>query len=209
MNRKEYNTIMKLLNSGQIDELREFLDKNVDSKYLVSARKALMDLINSDCIKEYPSYYNRVNNHVGVLKTYKGIFFKTDNGLIITAGDSNLFELCNKNIINEDIDEIIERTCAQYNNNTKIIKERLEILKEIVAVLDEKYTKEVFCSGEEGTLIQAWTDDKKSSVVVPTKYYRLANKLLGKDTLKYTDDKGMGMYLKSDNGKALIMACRK
>ena len=76
MDKTEYKTIMSLLSEDKIDELKQYLEKRMNSKYSDNARKAIMSLINEDCIKDYPSYYQRTKLHQSVLKTYCGILQK-------------------------------------------------------------------------------------------------------------------------------------
>lgn len=205
MNKTEYNTITKLLDEGKIDELKQYLDKQMDTIYLKSARKVLMNLINSDCETEYPSHYQRVELHQGIRKTYRGIFTRNENGLILLYRDSNLFELYNEEILTPSMKDILERTCS-FEQETK--KQKLEGIKRVIADLDKTVQREVAYISHDEKCIEAWSSNEKVSVIVPSEYYTIAHQLLGEKVEEYMDNEGTGICLKSSNGRALIMGCK-
>ena len=210
MDKTEYETINKLVDEGKLKELKEYLDERMDANYIKAARQAIMSLINSDCIKEHPSYYERVELHQGIIKTYLGLFEKTENGIVICHKDSNIFELYNEKILNSSLKDILKRTADFGDINEK--KYKLESIKRALTSLDKKCQREIVYTSEEANNIEAWTSTvqtgssyKDLSVIVPSNYYKIAHKLLGEKTEEYMYSKGDGLYLKSPKGKALIM----
>ena len=202
MDKKEYTKIMKLLDEGKIDELKQYLDKRMHAKYLENARKAIMSLINGDCFKECPSYYQRVDLHQGILKIYCGIFDKTESGIVLAHKNSNLFELYDEELLNANLEEILKRSNSFDWENKK---QKLEIIKTILANLDAQYQREVQSTSKKDKCIEAQSSNENVSVIVPSNYYTIAHQLLGEQVKEYMNDEGKGIYLKSPNGKALIM----
>lgn len=206
MDKTEYKTIMSLLNEGKIDELKQYLDKRMNSKNLNNVRKTIMSLINDDCMKDYPSHYQRTYLHQGVLKTYCGIFTKTEDGIIIIHKDSNLFQLYDESILNPTLEEIMERTCSL---GVERKKERLEAAKRLLSNTNNRFQKEIWYTSEDDEYIEAWPSNEAISTYVPKKYYDIAHSLLGEQVKEYMDNNGNGIYLKSPNGKALIMRMKR
>lgn len=202
MDKTEYKTIMSLLSEDKIDKLKQYLEKRMNSRYSNNARKAIMSLINEDCIKDYPSYYQRTKLHQSVLKTYCGIFTKTDDGIILLHKGSNLFQLYDENVLDSTLEEIMERSWS-YGVETK--NKKLEFAKRLLSILDNRYQKDIYCTREDDKHIEVWPSDEATSVYVPKNYYDTAHILLGEPVEEYMDNKGNGIYLKSPNGKALIM----
>jgi len=204
MTKEEYEKIKLLLDQGKIDELNKYLDDRMDSKYINKARKAVMQIIDDDCETEYPSYYERVNLHLGIKKYYKGVITSTESGLIIFHKNSNLFKLYNGKILNETIEQIIERN-AKYSHK----KERNKIIESAQRSddnLDKNFTEEVICSDNVNDDIVLLSEDENVSARVPGYYYSIAHKLLGDEVEEHIHKSGSGLYLKSPYGKAVIMS---
>ena len=198
MNKEEYKTIMKLLEEEKIDELKMYLDERINSKYIDGARKALLELIDNDSEKKYPSYYARKNLHHGVMKLYRGLYTATENGFVICHKMSNLFELYDKSILTPNIKEMLEAT-SMYNDLGKI-----ESLPGLVSkTIKKENLRPVFCTQIDKENVRTSTGDYDESLYVPTKYYKIAHKLLGKETKEWMFE--IGLYFESPKGKALVL----
>ena len=204
MNRKEYDVIMKLLNEGKVDELKNYLSEQMYSNATRSAKNALMSLINENCSKEYPSYHMRVDLKQGkVIKTYKGDYERTDDGFIINHKNCNCFELYDESLLVPDILEPLERSTEYGNIESK--RERLNNIKLLLSKLDEMCKQKICWTTFDDDNIIAWTKDESEPIIVPGKMYMIAETLLGKHIEEYSYNNKNGIYLKSSKGRVLIM----
>ena len=199
MNKEEYNTILKLLDDGNKEELKKYLDKRINIKYINSVQKAITNLINSDCSKEYPSYYQRVNLHSGVIKLYKGFYNEIDNGFVICHKRANAFQLYDRSILTPKIINMLEG--SYYFNKEEDRISKSQKLINILSSFNESKLKPIFskCIDEKNIIV--WSSDGYE-LVVPNDYYVIAHKLLGEDTLEYITS--TGIYFNSHKGKALV-----
>lgn len=202
MNKKERETILKLLDENNLDEIRKYIEDTADSKYISSARKTIKDIINGNCVQEHPSYYSRVYLNKGIDKSYKGIFLENQNGFIICDGPGYAFELYNKHILTPEMKLVLER--SDFIGNIDEKAKNKEMLLKIFSSID-RGTSPIFCTMEEGKTVTAWLANRLSSISVPCNCYKEAHKLLGDSVEEFVIESGNGLYLKSTNGKALIM----
>ena len=202
MNKEEYKTIINLLNENKIDELRKYLDNRMNSKYVSQVQKTLLKLINSDCDRQYPSYYQRTQLHEGVKKYYRGFYTKVDNGFIICHGNGTAFQLYDRSILSSEIIDILERSYYYYFDEEERKKHSQRLIN-IFSDLNEKNVKKISSINENKTNVIASTSDEQK-IIISTEYYKIAHKLLGEDVLEYIS--GNAMYFNSPNGKALV--CR-
>ena len=157
-------------------------------------RKTIMELINSDCDRKYPTYCQRIN-HCGVKKTYRGFYTKLDSGFIICHKNSNLFKLYDDTILTPNIEEILDRSKPDSKFEDQMIG--------LFNTKNDGYKEPVIFANLDDKFITAWTP--KQTIVVPSKYYIIAHKLLGNQTEKYIDEKANGIFFESPKGKALVM----
>lgn len=202
MDKTEYKRIINYLDEGKIDELREYLDNRMDYLELKNTRKVIMDLINDDCIREY-SKYRQSSGRRKMEKTYIGILEETDNGIVMLHKGGNLFNLYNNELIDDNIEEIMERSNKLRSDSLR--EDQLASLQRILSTVDDKYQRGIAYTSECDQLLEAYTQNEDISVLVPIKYYTFAHQLLGEETKEYTNNNGTGIYLKSTKGKALIL----
>ena len=200
ISKKEYDTILKLLEEGKIQEIKEYLTEQLNIEYINSARKTIMELINSDCDKKYPSYYERTKLHKGVLKLYRGIYTEVGNGFVICHKDSNLFQLYDRSILTPEINNILSANVFQYDEKktqkiidslSKFDKDNLKLIS-----LKKKEKEDLVIYSKEGY-----------KLIIPNEYYVIAHKLLGDDVNEYIFDGGI--YIDSSKGKAIVMRRNK
>jgi len=201
MNKKEYEEITKFLDDGQIEELRKYLDERMNSKYINGVRKALNDLINNDCNKDYPSYYAKTTFHAGVLKIYRGFYGETDKGFIILHKRSNAFELYDKSVLTDNIAQALERSCVYSDER----KRKGEELSNLLSNLANKDLTPIYSFNQDENNTKVWSADGEASMVVPTMYYKIAHKLLGEQAKEYMIQEANGVYFDSPNGRALVL----
>ena len=121
MNKEEYKTIINLLNENKIDELRKYLDNRMNSKYTSQVQKTILKLINSDCDRQYPSYYQRTQLHEVVKKYYRGFYTRKE------IEESK-----------QEIEKAIAyRESLLYIEKCKILKPRKTILEEITSSMNK------------------------------------------------------------------------
>lgn len=201
MNKKEYENIMQLLEKNKIEELKKYLDERMNSKYINGVRKAINDLIDNDCDKEYPSYYARTVLHYGVIKIYKGIYGETDKGFIILHKRSNAFELYDKSVLTDNIAQALERSCVYSDER----KRKGEELSNLLSNLANKDLTPIYSFNQDKNNTKVWSADGEASMVVPTMYYKIAHKLLGEQAKEYMIQEANGVYFDSPNGRALVL----
>ena len=210
MDKTEYKKIINYLDEGKIDELRKYLDDRMDLKELKNVKKVLMNLLESDYYRRYPSYTQRLNGEGKMKKVYNGIFEKTENGIIVFHENSNLFELYNTEILNTSLENMMEYNRDYYNENVahKVKRgEMLDRIQEGLDGLDDRYYKEVsyLQITDDRRYVRLFNKDEKLDVLVPNRYYTIAHQLIGDSTDEYLDSKGTGVYMISAHGRALIM----
>ena len=210
MDKTEYKKIINYLDEGKIDELRKYLDDRMDLKELKNVKKVLMNLLESDYYRRYPTYTQRLNGEGKMKKVYNGIFEKTENGIIVFHENSNLFELYNTEILNTSLENMMEYNRDYYNENVAHKVKRgdmLDRIQEGLDGLDDRYYKEVayLQITDDRRYVRLFNKDEKLDVLVPNRYYTIAHQLIGDNTDEYLDSKGTGVYMKSAHGRALIM----
>ena len=201
MNKNEYEKINKLLDEGKIDELRDYLDERIGIRKYSASIKAIMELIETDCYRKYPSYYERTQLHKGSFKVYRGFYSKLENGFVICHKDSNIFRLYDDKILTPEMKKILETSIEDKNS--------LDIQKKEGVILDvlsnaSLTSKLVLSTSKEGNVTTSYTLNKEIALPVPTGYYNAAHKILGKDTKEYIDG-NKGLYLSSPIGQAYLM----
>ena len=201
MNKEEYNIIMDYLNEGKIEDLKKYMMEN---KYINSLQKTLTELINSNCEKKYPSYYQRVNLKKGIVKLYRGLYAEMDNGFIICHDESNIFQLYDKSILTPKMIDMLEGSYHFWNGEKR--KEYIQIINEIFSDLNKDKLKQIFSTKEENNKITAYSKNGYE-IMIPKKYYNFAHNILGDDTSEYIS--GNGVYFDSPKGKALVMGMQK
>ena len=206
MEKEEYNKIIELLDNKKYDEIRDYVEKRKDIKYIKGARKAIMSLIDSSCLKDYPSYYQRTH-HQGIVKTYLGFYEKTEKGFILVHDNSNIFEIYNDEILTPDIEGMLRRSLTLGDSEDRL--KQLKIIKNIISSLENEGNMIIDRTEEGYKEVKAYADYCCSSVVIPSDYYNITHKLLGEDTEEYIYDCEMGLYFKSSKGKALILGIKK
>ena len=210
MDKTEYKKIINYLDEGKIDELRKYLDDRMNLKELKNVKKVLMNLLESDYYRRYPSYTQRLNGEGKMKKVYNGIFEKTENGIIVFHENSNLFELYNTEILNTSLENMMEYNRDYYNENVAHKVKRgdmLDRIQEGLDGLDDRYYKEVayLQITDDRRYVRLFNKDEKLDVLVPNRYYTIAHQLIGDNTDEYLDSNGTGVYMKSAHGRALIM----
>ena len=201
MKKNEYEKINKLLDEGNIDELRDYLDECIGVRKYSATIKAIMELIETDCIRKYPSYYERTQLHKGSFKVYRGFYSKLENGFVICHKGSNIFRLYDDKILTPEMKKILE-TSIEGNS----LSDTQEKEKKILDVLSNVSlnSKPVLSTSEDGNATTSYTLDKEISLQVPTKYYKAAHKILGEDTKEYINE-DKALYLTSPIGQAYLM----
>ena len=129
--------------------------------------------------------------------------FKLDNGFVI-ADDCNVYQLYDEDLLSADIEDIMLKTCAVDDHGRR--KENLVLIKQLLTTLDERYSIPIIGTSKEEKKVKAWSSVDDSSVFVPASNYNNAHTLLGSQIEEYIDEEGRGIYLKSPNGKVLIMS---
>ena len=209
MDKTEYKRIINYLDEGKIDELRRYLNDRMNLKELKNVEKVLMNLLESDCYRMYPSFYERLNGLGKMKKVYNGIIEKTENGIIVFHESSNLFELYKEEISNTNLENMIEYNRNFYDDNDGHREKREDMLYKIqdkLDGLDKKYHKKViYTSTDDHRYVRLLDRYEKIDVFVPNRYYTIAHQLIGDNTEEYLDSKGTGVYMKSTHGRALIM----
>lgn len=201
MTKEEYKKIIELLDENRIEELKKYLDERMNSKYINGVRKAINDLIDNDCDKDYPSYYARTVLHYGVTKIYKGIYGETDKGFIILHKRSNAFELYDKSVLTDNIAQALESSCVYSDER----KRKGEELSNLLSNLANKDLTPIYSFNQDKNNTEVWSADGAASMVVPTMYYKIAHKLLGEQAKEYMIQEANGVYFDSPNGRALVL----
>lgn len=200
ISKKEYDTILKLLEEGKSSEIKEYLTEQLNIEYINSARKTIMELINSDCDKKYPSYYERTKLHKGVLKLYRGIYTEIGNGFVICHKDSNLFQLYDRSILTPEINNMLSANVFQDN------EQKTQRIIECFSKLDKDNLKLISLKKKEKENLIILTKDGYK-ITIPNEYYVVAHRLLGDDVNEYIFDGGI--YIDSSKGKAIVMRRNK
>ena len=199
MKKHEYEKINKLLDEGNIDELRDYLDECIGVRKYSATIKAIMELIETDCIRKYPSYYERTQLHKGSFKVYRGFYSKLENGFVICHKGSNIFRLYDDKILTPGMKKILETSIDGNSLSETQEKKILDILSN-----PSLNSKPVLSTSEDGNVTTSYTLDKEISLSVPTKCYLSAHKILGEDTNEYIDE-DKALYLTSPIGQAYLM----
>ena len=203
MKKEEYLKICELIEKGDLTELQNYVDDTMNNVKLRPQRDAIMKIIKQDSEVEYPSYNLRVNKHQGPKIYYKGVIAKTENGILILHRNSNIF------LINDEkvLDSIIARN-IKYSN-TEDRNKVITRLNNFLPKTDEIFTHQVFYlpdMQDESADVELFSKDNSSSIIVPEYFYRLACDMLVNQTEKFISDKADALYIKSNQGKALIGA---
>lgn len=203
MNKAEYNKIMMYLEQNKIDELKKYLDERMNSRYYNNIRRAIMDLISSDCTIDNPSYYQRTELHQGPIKVYNGLFTKTDNSFILCHKLSNAFLLHDFSILTPDIEKSFGRPYSKDEESN------VKKLQKIFSSIDKRFKLPVYSTNVEEKFLRAWSLDGDEDAIVPNEYCVMATRLLGDNASMFTDKNGSGVFFESPTGKALILSRRQ
>lgn len=196
MKKEEYNIIMSYLNDGKIEELKKYL---IDCNYS-SEQETLLKLINSDCDKIYPSYYQRVELKKGVMKVYNGFYTEMGNGFVILHRDSNIFQIYDRNILTPKMVEMLEGSLKYSQEGQR--QKYTQIVYDAFSELNKDKLKPVYSKNEDGKCIVVKTKDGQE-LTFPAEYCIIAHKLLGEDTSEYIIKDGM--YFDSPKGRAIVL----
>ena len=205
MRKEEYEKICGFIEKEDLAGLKKYVDTVMDNNNLLPARRAVMELVNQDSEKEYPSYYQRVELHQGIRKYYNGVIAKIEDGLLIFHMNSNIFYLNNEKIIDKELNDIITRNIKYSNKENR--DNTIASTKKYLTKVDSNYITPVVTISDNTngiTDVEVWPEDKSFSALVPGNLYRIAHELLGKQVEQYVKEPGDALYLKSPLGKAVI-----
>ena len=198
MKQEEYKIIMEYLNEGKIDDLKKYL---IDCNYS-SEQETLLKLINSDCIKKFPSYFQHTKQKKGTLKMYRGFYTEMEKGFVIIHRDSNLFQIYDKSILTPKMIEMLEGSYKYKDEGQR--QKYTQIVRDVFSELNNKEKlKSIYSTNEDGKYYVVESEDGQE-LTFPTEYCNIAHKLLGEDTSEYIVKNGM--YFDSPKGRAIILS---
>ncbi len=182
MNYKECNTLLDLLNKGNLEKLKEYIEKEKNRYYLTNAR---------DALKKYlrPSDYCFYKNY--------------DGGLILTNGISGY-------ILNSD--EILTDTYKNRmsSQNLDYLDEKIDLLINKFRNYENQKSCEVSKIGSsEYNKVDVYGGFKSYSCLFSKENYDYASMFLGENTTYHLLEDSPVCLAYSPKGKGLIMGMRK
>ena len=182
MNYKECNKLLELINSGDLDKLKTYVEKEKTKYYLTNAREALKKYLRNSNI----CFYSNYENGIVLTNGFSGYFLNSDE--ILTDTYKNKMAM-------QDVEDIIDKTMLLIKRYREYSNQKYGLVSRVENILP----RELVLYSEYDNYSYRFSKDN----------YEYANLFLGENVTYNLVEDNPVCIVNSPKGKGLIMGMRK